>query len=224
MFKAAGLLGGHHPVSSSIALLNAELLPTLDSGRAAVGLYLKRVPGVAIRQKLDTILLFMLRHILGVSSRASSEGVIGECGVLTDISRDDLKHLLLFHAFCAAPQHSLPSQLLSAMLTDLKACPAPFFSRAAQLLKKYSLVGSKPADPAWKRLLKSRVKQSNQADWRERLSNVPELRHSFPRGSPLRLQPYLIIPVFAGRQLLTKMRLNDLPLNHSPRYGKIGGK
>ena len=222
MFKAAGLLGGHHPVSSSIALLNAEILPTLDSGRAVIGLYLKRGPSIAIRLQLDTLLLMMLRQILGVSRRASSEGVLGECGIISDIGRDDLKHLLLSHTLCASPQRSLPSQLWSGMLADHKD-PPPFFTHAVQLLRKYDLSGSALADPSWKTQMKSRIRSVNQAEWRGRISDLPMLRHAFPQNAPLRLQPYLKIPVFTGRQLFTKLRLNDLPLNHSPHYGRNGG-
>jgi hypothetical protein len=71
--------------------------------------------------------------------------------------------------------------------------------------------------------MKSQVQLTQQRYWKSRVSNLPFLRYSFPPTATLRLQPYLTIPAFTGRQLLTKARLDDLPLNHAHHHKKGNG-
>jgi hypothetical protein len=64
----------------------------------------------------------------------------------------------------------------------------------------------------FKEVCKRSIRNHAEFLWRRRVSIQPRLSYAFLPTSKLSMQPYLSFDVFRGRQLLTRLRLDDLDL------------
>lgn len=66
--------------------------------------------------------------------------------------------------------------------------------------------------PSWKDQVKKKIHEAATKCWNITILNSQHLAPLYPTRTTLQLQPYLTFEPFRGRLLLTKARVNDMPL------------
>ena len=64
----------------------------------------------------------------------------------------------------------------------------------------------------WKSLVKDKICQAASQEWSAAVANAPRLHMAYTPPYTLQQQHYLSLKPFKGRQILTKLRCDDLPL------------
>jgi hypothetical protein len=219
--KASGLLGGQHPVSTSLTVVRSKIWTTLDSGTCVLATPTLTRDHKTEFSRIDTLQLQVLRHVLGLSGTASSEGTLGELGEAPCTIREEKNVLSLYSSLVTAPHLSLLARLLTnimqAATNDHKLLP-PFLQQVANILMRNSIAPLTSRDRhSWCLNAKTQLHSKASDMWRARVTQLPHLLYAFPPQRRLSISPYLCIPVFPGRQLVTRIRLDDLPLNAAHR-------
>jgi hypothetical protein len=210
-----GLLGGAHKASASSTLVKSFVWPIIDSGRTLADLHLPKHS--KLRLRLDTYQLSVGRAILGVTPSCPSDGVIGELGWMPDNLRGDLRNLLCLRRLCILPHFTLQKNFFFSIMMNMISSPnaktiPPYFKHCIYLCNIMGINISLLESTEWKPHVKSICWRATEVMWHQRLEHQPKLRLVYPSASSLRMQPYLELPPFPGRNLLTRMRLADYPL------------
>ena len=209
--KNAGVLGGHNPIPLSLQVVQAKIWAKIDTGRVAT---MALRPSAEYRQillKLDTFFLSVLRAVLSVSRTASSDGVIGELGTIPDNWRGLLRALTTFSRMLATPASSFVSQFIQGAINAAPDCP---FIRL--ILRTCTCLGlaltQRSTSRRWREKAKAKVRAQAAREWADRVVLQPNLLLAYGPQPVFMLRPYLKGAAFRGRQLLTKLRINDLNL------------
>ena len=221
--REEGLLGGSNVPAAGVELVQMILWPILDSGRPAADISGRGYS--ALRQSLARLQIDTLREVLNVSGRAPINGVLGETGCLPDDRREDLRTLQVFRRYISAPKDSLPAKLSREVLQLPEGSEMPpFFARANELLRRYSLQMRSLRHPGAKQAIRKAVFKKAAEVWKAQVRMSPSLSLTYPNVHHFSMQPYLDIDTFPGRTLLTKLRINDLPLNAAGYNTRTPGK
>ena len=204
--RRAGLLGGHNALSISLDVVQRTVWSSLDYGRAATNSELRFHK--ATRSDLARFQNNTLREVLSVSGSASIDGLFGETGDTPDLWRERHKALAMCHLLSMAPEDSIPAQL-ARLSSEYKV---GLMQRGREITTMinlpWSVLSSKNASTKIKRALDAQVRK----EWQARVMQNGRLRATYhsQRDSP-RLRGYLR-HTFKGRQILLKLRIDDLPL------------
>ena len=104
----------------------------LDSGKIAAE-YLSS-ENSSQRAKYLTFQLKVAKEILGLSSRASSDGTLGEIGWNLDVSRSTTQLLQTVSRFARSPPPSLPAKFYANTISTCRQTPnvaLPYFLQAS---------------------------------------------------------------------------------------------
>lgn len=214
--RLAGFIGGRNPPSKCLTTVRAMVWAVLDHGRAVANLRDPRHGG--IKAKLEKFHFKTLREVLGVSSKAPKLGVTGELGELTDIWRERQKQLLVAKQMLRAPHGSLPQRM--ADVARQGEAKLGIFRLAAEILNDQQA----GIDISWfnsKRSIKKWVREWASKEWLQRAQASPSLGATYQDETSLETRGYLNYD-FKGRQVLTKLRINDLDLGAAGFRGKAG--
>ena len=206
--RAAGLLGGRNPPAVSLQIVRSMVWATLDHGRAAAS---SQGPGhEPIAKKLETFQMSLLREVLGLSASARKDGVLGETGELPDVWRERKKQLLVAFQMIHAPEGSLPARIAKAAIS---ACPRRgLFATVELWLANLDTKGRTILDFKSKGDIKQWIWTQASDEWKHRVKESTSLRGTYNCNDTLRCRGYLAED-FKGRQLLTKLRVDDLDLD-----------
>ena len=163
-----------------------------------------------------TFQLKVAKLVLSLSRHASSDGALGELGWPLDASRSTLQLLQTSSRFAKSPPGSLPSTFYAHTLDACRrdpTAPFPYFLHATlksldDLNLDFASLESKCAKSTFKRV----ISKADEQAWQSRILLQPRLHIAFPPNTPLKPQWYLKLGRFRGSRLLTKTRLDDLPL------------
>jgi hypothetical protein len=169
------------------------------------------------RQKRDTLQCKIGRNILGLSERASADAVFGELGWLSNAARNDLQALYFYARCLRAPKHGMIASFFEAVVAHAsqnQATAFPFITHCHNTMRTLQLPLNilKSPMPSLKLTLKRAMLRVASRNWNQRLLTQPQLAGSYEINAQLRLQHYLKLPSFKGRQLLIKLRCDDLKL------------
>ena len=110
--KRSGTIGGRNVPASALRVVRAKLWASLDYGRATAPI---QTPGhKTMATRLQRFQLKVLKELLGLSTRATKNGVLGETGELPDIWRERQRQLLVSRQMLHAPVVSLPRRRAAA--------------------------------------------------------------------------------------------------------------
>lgn len=199
--RTAGLVGGHNNIKVSAEIVALHVWPNLDSGRVATTVYSEAKDSVAIRLMLDTFQHEIACAILNIARSASSDAVLAELGWLSDILRSDIRILCLYSSMLAN----------ELGLRDPTLLP-PFMTHVHRLIRVFRLDTGQLGTPHWKELVKQAAYQWAASDLKVRIDTMQGVAMSFPARINMKPMPYLCIPPFTGRQIVTQVRLNCLPI------------
>ena len=88
-----------------------------------------------------------------------------------------------------------------------------FLSSASKMLEELKIPIEALSEPGAKLLIKSSFRRFAHKKWMARVNLQPTLFALYGNSEIMEMQPYLKIPNFRGRRILTKLRLDDLLLN-----------
>ena len=218
MLCAAGLLGGANPPSTAAEIVNAMLWPKLYSGCAAANIsgpeYKK------LRKEILNLKVKVARKILGASKFSPINATMGELGWVdgreeskagNELVSADLTELLILRRFLRAPTHTVIGKVSTQLQTE-QAEQSKCMLRAKALLGKIGCTMPRALAPKGNETIKKLFASAARRQWRERVANSEALMETYGTNPSLRCAPYLSLPAFRGRTLLTRIRLNDLPL------------
>ena len=206
--RAAGLLGGNSIPATSLMVVRVMLWTSLDYGRGAA-----RSSGpkhLEVAKRLVRFQMKILREVLGLSDSAPTLGVLGESGDIPDAWREVKRQVLLAHQMWQAPAGSLPNAVARAALATEHA-EHGLFVRSNQIL---STIRGRPTSVSDFRTSSSLAKvimKAAQAEWKAEATASVRLRDTYPHSTSLRTRGYLSYD-FRGRQVLLKLRVDDLRL------------
>lgn len=209
--RDAGLLGGKNVPNDSLEIIRAVVWATLDYGRAAT-LPRTRAHETTAAQ-LSRFQIEVLREALELSSSAPIDGVLGETGEVPDEWREIGRQLSVAHQMLSAPTNSLPRRIAEAaysLCRDGRSPGGGLFATVHQFLIRQ--VGDNADIRRFSREgLKSLVRNEAQKEWRMRVANSRRLNSTYSNAHALAPRGYLGAD-FRGRQVLLKLRVDDLAL------------
>ena len=138
---------------------------------------------------------------------------------MLDVWREAGRHLSVAHQMLLAPVNSLPRRVADAALKEaesaaLSSHPAQgLFARALLILRN---IDGEAADlrKYSRRGLAKAVHRGAETEWKIRVAASSRLRDSYSAAHTLKRRGYLSID-FPGRQVLLKLRVDDLALGAS---------
>ena len=168
-----------------------------------------------MQAKLEIFQLRLLKEILGVSTSAVRTGVFGETGDLPDIWRERQRQLLSARQMLKAPPGSLPGSVARA--TQSGEGMLGIF-RLAKILEEQGEVRD-IASFASKKSIKSWVWRHASREWLTKAKASTRVGGTYHDSVALQTRGYLKFD-FKGRQILTKLRVDDLDLGAASFRGK----
>jgi hypothetical protein len=109
---------------------------------------------------------------------------------------------------------SIPRRYWNSLM-EADACGLPVPPQVSHAKRRLGDVGWSVAMLTWpnaKRGLKTAVWRAASSNWAACVQGMPELAPSYAGNMKLEIRPYLKLDNFRGRRLLTKLRIDDLPL------------
>jgi hypothetical protein len=211
--RSSRLIGGELSGSITSLIINSMITPITDSGRAVASHF----PGESKHSmEIADFQIYTARTALGVTAHSSRAGVLPELGWIPDHLRAT-KLILLFYSRALRGPTILKDILLADFNVAVKLDPMPkHIQKLLQLLNSSNLTLLKLTAPSAKHIIKKAINKQALLEWRTTLASKTHLHMSFKHTNTYKIQYYLTIPSFKGRQLITKIRLNDLPLAAAP--------
>ena len=215
--RAVGLIGGRNTPAAALEIIRSMVWQMLDYGRATAP---SSARGHAqIRKKLEGLQMKVLREILGLSSSSPKLAVHGEYGDLPDIWRERRKQLQIANQMMTSDSTSLPYRV---------AKEANEASPKVGLLHEVGVILTTLGEPGRtvesfrnKDEVNKWVSRAATAEWRRGVSQSTRLCDTYQVATHLRLRGYLRAD-FKGRQILTKLRADDLALGAASWRGRGG--
>jgi hypothetical protein len=213
------LLGPPNGAKQASAVVHAKLWPTLDVGRATINLFLPQ--HAALQADYESFQSRVANLVLGTTSSCPPLHTLGELGWLSDRHRGSITLLGFFKGLVQAPEHSLTKKVIRAVLEDSRDNPdntPPIINHVTHTATEHNINLGEIQNKSWKKQVRRMIHKVAQQQWKLEVSTHQHLSLIYTHNPTLRMQPYLQMPPFRGRLLLTKFRLNDLPLNptHCP--------
>ena len=213
--RDTGLLCGDLPFATQTTYMNSIIWSASLYGRAATTVFATGHSDE--RNTQSTIHVTLCRRILGASSKAPAEGVLGELGWWLDGCMT-ARHCLLFANRLAA-MNECTWQF--KCYRGAKNSPQSLLRRYIDYLKGIlGLKGTLPVDPAsWKTQLKAKLPKWAQDEWRRLAKDHPRLRLYTQYKKSLTPPLYTFLSAFPGRESLVQARINDLCFDGERKYG-----
>ena len=217
VLRRAGLLGGKNAPADSLEVARSVLWATIDYGRGVASSQGPRCKAVA--KALDSFHLETLREILGVSSHSVVAGVRGETGEIPDCWRERMRQLLVARQMLTSPRGGLMERIANQA------------NRASPKLGIFRIVddflvetkGPPLEDFRSKREIKKWIANKASQEWKARVEGSSRLARTYRYSRALATQGYLK-KTFPGRQILTRLRIDDLDLGAASFRGKADVK
>jgi hypothetical protein len=213
MIKGAGLIGGDNSIQRSAMVVRAKVWPVMNSGKIALDIF--NQPR-SHREYFDKLQILSAREILEVSNSAPIAGLLGELGWMSTNFHDDTLAISFLRRLLAPKPHTLPRKLVAAMINTAQTSTGPIPSFMSQALNLIQLAGTDPCSiQSWYARTIAFISQQADNYWLTSLMTLGDLKSSYPVNPRLQMQFYLKIDSFPGRRLITKVRINDLPLHRN---------
>ena len=172
-----------------------------------------------MRGELRKCYLTWIRTALNLSARSPSVSTFGEVGWIgiesgNDLSEMDLLDIQLFRRMLNAPHASLPKQVIMKILRS-NPTQSPYMARITDVLHQSNihwLSLMSPFNRAHKRYAKTQFRAAAFKQWHAKVAASPNHTIIYGNYTELKRHAYHKLPSFRGRTLLTKLRVNDLPL------------
>lgn len=206
--RRAGLFGGRNAPLDSLEVAKAMLWATVDYGR---GVASSQGHGCGRAAKaLDAFHIGTLREILGVSGCSVKAGVRGELGEIPDVWRERKRQLLVARQMLTSPEGSLMERL--ARHANASSPKLGIFRTVEKFLQGCSEPTHRlEEDFKSKRAIKDWIHMMASGEWRARIAGSMRLENTYPLARSLAAKGYLR-EAYPGRQILTKLRIDDLDL------------
>jgi len=214
--RRAGLFGGKNIPADSLEVARSKLWATIDYGRGTAS---SQGPGCkTIAKALDSFHLETLREILGVS-RNSRKGVRGETGELPDVWRERKKQLLTARQMLVAPTGGLMEKVAREANS---ATPKLGIFR---VVNDFLLETAGPSIENFrnKMEIKRWVLTKASEEWKTSVTSSTTLARTYRHSASLALKGYLK-RTYPGRQILTRLRIDDLNLGAAGFRGRAEQK
>ena len=203
--RAAGLLGGSNIPTNSLMVVRVVLWASLDYGRGAACSSGPR--HLEIARRLALFQMKTLREVLGLSDAAPRLGVLGESGDISDAWREVKRQVMLAYQMLHAPVGSLPYAVARAAMSS----ECGLFARVNHILTRVRGRTTILTDFRTSGSLVKLIMKAAQAEWKEAVAASERLRDTYPHSTCLKTRGYLNHE-FRGRQVLLKLRVDDLRL------------
>jgi hypothetical protein len=222
LLLGAGIMGGKQPAHKAVEIAKATLWSIVDSGRLATN-YLSDDSKIR-RKEVQKFKIKVAKIALNVSKTAPSIGVLAELGWIGDLGEAEIQLVRQFKALKNIPRQSLAHRYFQAM-QEYKAA-SQFINMFDSIQKKYSTdITNEAKNQMTKETTLAIIKKivrTSRSELAEKIQAHPILSTSFNKID--KPQKYLQLSYFRGRSLLTRIRLNDVPLNaagYNTHEGKI---
>ena len=203
--RRAGLFGGKNAPADSLEVARSMLWSTLDYGRGVASSQGTRCKTVA--KALDSFHLETLREILGTSDRSMCAGVRGETGEIPDMWRERKRQMLMARQMLTAPKGGLMRNL--AIQANSSSPKLGVFRTVHDFLQQTE--GPSIDHFRSKGDIKRWILMKATQEWRQRVQDSSRLARTYRHSNSLKVRGYLK-GAYPGRQILTRMRLDDLDL------------
>ena len=134
----------------------------------------------------------------------------------TDLDYSDLLDVQMLRRLINSPTGSIPHRVVHQLLMSPEGKLTKYTIKLMDLLSRLDcnlaqLYHTQGRDA--KSFVNKRFYKVAERQWQRRIAESKSHSEIYPPRSTLRAQPYLDLPTFRGRTLLTKIRVNDLALN-----------
>jgi hypothetical protein len=205
------LMGGGTTISTSSTIVIALIWKVLDTGRSVASL---SPCEKKISKDISNFQLKIARDILGVTKTSTRLGTIAELGWLPESHREDLNFLLFAARLLKNPTLLVFMNKLHEHQSSLPSTSSKFFfHKLDNLLHKYNITFTALTKNNYKLTVKKACRNHWKNEWQKTIKSSKSLPIAFDLPSPYTMQFYCTIQPFIGRTLITKLRLNNLPLN-----------
>ena len=163
----------------------------------------------------------MARSIMNLSQSSSPDSTLGELGWVgsresTDLGYSDLLDVQMLRRLINSPSDSIPHRVVHQLLMSPEGKLTNYTIKLMSLLSRLDcnlaqLYHTQGRDA--KSFVNKRFYKVAERQWQRRIADNKSHSETYPPRSKLQAQPYLDLPTFRGRTLLTKIRVNDLTLN-----------
>jgi hypothetical protein len=205
--RRAGLFGGRNAPLDSLEVARAMLWAALDYGRGVASSQGHGCGKVA--KALDAFHIDTLREILGVSNCSVKAGVRGELGEIPDVWRERMRQMLVARQMLTSPEGSLMERL--ARHANASSPKLGIFRTVETFLEGCSEPARRLEDFKSKQSIKDWVHMMASGEWRARIASSSRLGITYSLARSLATKGYLR-EAYPGRQILTKLRIDDLDL------------
>jgi hypothetical protein len=214
--RSAGLIGGRNAPGQSLGIIQSMVWQTMDHGRATA--HSEEVGHGQVRKQLEAFQVAALREILGLSKVAPKLAVFGETGDLPDRWRERRKQLLIGRQMLDSDRSSLPYRVAAEANSAIPK--RGLFLRIQNIFESYEGKGRDISDFENKEEIKRWISRRASEEWQRDVAKSTRLFDTYRGSTGLRLRGYLKED-FKGRQILTKLRSDDLELG-AASYRGIG--
>ena len=212
--RKAGLVGGRNAPGASLGVIRSMVWQSLDHGRAtARSLDEGHSP---IRKKLESFQNSVLREVLGLSKSAPKLALFGETGDLPDAWRERRKNMLIAAQMLTSDTSSIPYRV--AMEANSASPKVGLFHYISTLLAEHGSQKRDTTEFKSKEEINDWIARRAAYEWRQGILGSTRLYNTYSQTKDLQLRGYLTTD-FKGRQVLTKIRADDLELGASSYRG-----
>ena len=210
--RRAGLLGGKNAPADSLEVARAILWAIIDYGRGVASSQGSRCKTIA--KTLDSFHTETLREILGVSSHSVKAGVRGETGEIPDKWRERKRQLLLARQMLTSPRGGLLEKIASQANRSIPKLG--IFRVVCNFLEEAR--GPRLEDFRSRGEIKRWITAMATQEWKTRVEESDRLARTYRLCKTLTIHGYLK-RVYPGRQILTRLRIDDLDLGAASYRG-----
>ena len=198
-------------------MAKSKLWASIDYGR---GIASSQGPKCKTTAKaLDSFHLETLREILGISSRSRKAGVRGETGEIPDVWRERKRQLQTARQMLAAPKGGLMEKV--AREANAGTPKLGIFRVVNEFLEEHA--GPKIEAFRNKMEIKRWVLTKASEEWKTKVTSSSTLARTYRHSTSLALKGYLK-RTYPGRQILTRLRIDDLNLGAAGYRGRAEQK
>ena len=217
--RSAGLIGGRNSPAAALGVVRSMIWQTMDYGRATA----RSLDGdhAGVRKKLEAFQISVLREVLGLSKSAPKLAVFGESGDLPDAWRERRKQMSIAFQMITAESSSVAHRV--AMEASSASPKVGLFLRVSNLLAEHDIEARDITDFKNKTEISNWIARRASTEWKEDIAASTRLIDTYAWTKDLRMRGYLKED-FKGRQILTKIRADDLELGADSYRGKGNSK
>jgi hypothetical protein len=215
--RRAGLLGGRNAPADSLEVVRAILWATIDYGRGVASSQGPRCKTMA--KNLESFHTETLREILGTTSHSATAGVRGETGEIQDRWRERKRQLLMARQMLTSERGGLIERIANQAYRSTPKLG--IFRVVGTFLEEAG--GPRLEDFRSRREIKQWITAKATLEWKTRVDGSARLARTYRLCKTLTTHGYLK-RAYPGRQILTRLRIDDLDLGAASYRGMMDHK